>query len=123
MKKNNFFIYYRFILIMLLFAIVAWLPRVVSMKGNTFANKSSSFHETAPEAKKKIVFIAGACSHGPGEHEHNAGCKLLAGEINKNMSDVAEAIVFQGWPTDTTVLNDASTIVMYMDGGGGHLAL
>jgi hypothetical protein len=26
---------------------------------------------------KKIVFIAGAPSHGPGEHEHRAGCLLL----------------------------------------------
>ncbi|MEJ7770175.1 MAG: ThuA domain-containing protein [Chitinophagaceae bacterium] len=74
-------------------------------------------------AKKKIIFIAGSCSHGPGEHEHLAGCRLLAGELNKNMGDQAEAIVYDKWPTDSTVLNDASTIVMYMDGEKGHLAL
>ena len=28
-------------------------------------------------AEKKIVLIAGAPSHGPGEHEHRAGCLLL----------------------------------------------
>ena len=26
----------------------------------------------------KIVLVAGHPSHGPGEHEFNAGCKLLA---------------------------------------------
>lgn len=74
-------------------------------------------------AKKKIIFIAGACSHGAGQHEHNAGCKLLARELNKHMGQALEAVVFNGWPSDTTVLESASVIVMYMDGGGGHLAL
>lgn len=74
-------------------------------------------------AKKKVVFIAGACSHGVGEHEHNAGCRLLSSELNKQMGKEVESVVYNMWPTDTTVLNDASTIVLYMDGSGGHLAL
>lgn len=30
----------------------------------------------------KIVLIAGSPSHGPGEHEHHAGCQLLAKKLN-----------------------------------------
>ncbi|MEO6916835.1 MAG: ThuA domain-containing protein [Chitinophagaceae bacterium] len=73
--------------------------------------------------KKKIIFIAGACSHGPGEHEHLAGCKLLASELQKQMGNSVETSVYDLWPTDTTVLNTASAIVLYMDGGPSHLAL
>ena len=32
-------------------------------------------------AKKKIVFVAGNPSHAPGEHEHRAGCMLLADQF------------------------------------------
>jgi hypothetical protein len=28
----------------------------------------------AEDAKTKVLFIAGRPSHGPGEHEHRAGC-------------------------------------------------
>ena len=35
-------------------------------------------HGGAAEAEKKIVFIAGHPSHGYAEHEHHAGCLLLA---------------------------------------------
>ena len=37
----------------------------------------SSFQSSRAEDKKKIVLIAGRPSHGPGEHEHNAGVLLL----------------------------------------------
>ena len=73
--------------------------------------------------KKKIVFIAGACSHGPGDHEHTAGCMLLAAQLEKYMGKEVETVVYKLWPKDTTVLESASTIVMYMDGAGSHLAL
>ena len=32
----------------------------------------------AADAKKNVLMIAGKPSHGPGEHEHNAGVQLLA---------------------------------------------
>lgn len=120
-KKPTSFVYGRLSFIVLIIACVAWLPRYhvyqnTSLPGGTTEPKTS-------HAKKKIVFIAGACSHGAGEHEHNAGCRLLASEINKSMGEMAEAVVFQGWPQDTTVLDDAAAIVLYMDGGQGHLAI
>ncbi len=95
---------------------ISWLPKSGQLKV-TKANVSGL------AAKKKIIFIAGACSHGPGEHEHIAGCRLLSAELNKNAGNMVETAVFQGWPTDTTVLETASSIVLYMDGGEGHLGI
>lgn len=73
--------------------------------------------------KKKIVFIAGAPSHGPGEHEHRAGSLLLADHLNRSGLAVEAVVVTNGWPKDPSVLDDASAIVMYADGGGNHPAI
>ncbi|MGA2620093.1 MAG: family 16 glycoside hydrolase [Thermoguttaceae bacterium] len=70
---------------------------------------------------KKIVFIAGNPSHGFAEHEHNAGCLLLARLIQDNVPGVTTA-VHKGWPKDPAALAGAATIVIYADGGGGHPA-
>jgi type 1 glutamine amidotransferase len=67
----------------------------------------------------KIVLIAGKPSHGPGEHEFNAGIKLLAkclGEI----PGIKPVVVTGGWPEDEDVFEGAKSVVFFMDGGGGH---
>ncbi|MGF1583672.1 MAG: family 16 glycoside hydrolase [Gemmataceae bacterium] len=69
---------------------------------------------------KKIVLIAGRPSHGYGAHEHNAGCLLLADGLNKSGLPVQAIVVKDGWPKDTSVFEDAATIVIYADGGGRH---
>lgn len=73
-------------------------------------------------ADKKIVLIAGKASHGPGEHEHNAGLlmfqKCLASVPGLKVVEIAG-----GWPTNEAVLDDAAAIVIYSDGGDGHPAL
>ncbi len=79
----------------------------------------------AADGKKKIVFLAGAGSHGFGSHAHNAGCQLLAKALNDAMPDKLHAIVSRGWPTDAAVLDGADAIVIYCDGGrllNEHLA-
>jgi type 1 glutamine amidotransferase len=75
----------------------------------------------AQAAAKKIVLIAGGPSHGSGDHEHNAGCKLF----QKCLADVPgiEVISHTGWPSDPKALEGAAAIVIYSDGGGGHPAL
>src|SRR5580698_6291833 len=78
---------------------------------------------SAADAKKKIVFIAGNPSHGYGAHEHNAGCDLLAHSLKTAMPDLQVEVVHNGWPKDEKVLDGADTIVMYCDGGGGHMVL
>ncbi|NIP92476.1 MAG: ThuA domain-containing protein, partial [Akkermansiaceae bacterium] len=68
--------------------------------------------------------MAGHRSHGYGQHEHRAGCLLLAGQLNKHMGDQVEATVHlaKDWPGNAEVLKDADAIVFYCDGGGGHMA-
>ena len=71
-------------------------------------------------ADKKIVFIAGRPSHGPGEHEHRAGCLLLKSCL-ENVKGVTAVVYTNGWPDDATAaFNGAAAVVVYADGGGGH---
>ena len=70
---------------------------------------------------KKIAFFAGKPSHGPGEHEHRAGCLLLADQLNAHFSKQVLATVYTGgWPNDPTALDNVDAIVSFTDGGGGH---
>lgn len=74
----------------------------------------------ASAADKKIVFIAGSPSHGPGEHEHRAGCLLLKACLD-NVKGVTTVVYTNGWPDDpATAFNGAAAVVVYADGGGGH---
>jgi type 1 glutamine amidotransferase len=75
-----------------------------------------------PGGVKKVVFIAGAPSHGPGEHEHRAGSMLLADHLNRSGLPVT-AVVSNGWPADESVLAGADAIVIYADGGTGNPAI
>lgn len=72
--------------------------------------------------EKKVVFIAGRPSHGPGEHEHRAGCMLLADQLSKSGLPVKSEVVTNGWPKDESVFDGASAVVIYADGGQGHPA-
>ena len=74
--------------------------------------------------KKNVLLIAGRPSHGPGEHEHNAGIQLLAAGLKQGASGLVDVEVSLGgkWPSDEAVAK-ADTIVIYSDGGGGHPAL
>jgi len=81
--------------------------------------------ETAPrQVAPRIVFLAGNPSHGYGSHEHLAGCRILAEAIERGTQGAVTCqVIAGGWPTDASVLDGASSIVMYADGGGGHPAL
>ena len=74
--------------------------------------------------EKKVVFIAGKPSHGWGQHEHNAGCLLMANCLDqaakKDGLPVVTNIYHDGWPADPTALDNADTVVVYCDGGGRH---
>jgi type 1 glutamine amidotransferase len=67
----------------------------------------------------KIVLVAGNPSHGPGDHEFNAGCLLLQKCLNA-MPGIDAVVVKGGWPRDESVFEGAKSIVFFMDGGGGH---
>lgn len=69
---------------------------------------------------KKIVFLAGPPSHGPGEHEHRAGCLLLKSCLDQ-VPGVTCQVYSNGWPANpSAAFAGAATVVVYSDGGGGH---
>ena len=73
-------------------------------------------------ADKKIVLIAGRQSHGPGDHEHRAGCLLFQKCLN-SVPGVTSVVYSNGWPTEPNAFDGAAAIVIYSDGGGGHPAI
>src|SRR6476619_4037680 len=75
---------------------------------------------SAPAAR--IVLIAGKPSHGPGEHELNAGTLRLEKCLRQNHG-VETVVVKGGWREDEKVFAGASAIVLYMDGGVRHPVL
>lgn len=77
---------------------------------------TSAYGET-----KRILFIAGAPSHGWNQHEFPAGCELLAQCLNQSDLEI-EAQVSLGWPEDASLLENADTIVLYSDGNDDHVA-
>ena len=74
--------------------------------------------------KKSIVMIAGKPSHGPAQHEHNAGIQLLKKCLEQGVADQVDVKFHLDaeWPSQEE-LSAADTVVIYSDGGGGHPAL
>lgn len=73
--------------------------------------------------RKKVVFVAGRPSHGPGQHEHNAGCLLLASHLERSLEGKVLTQVYRnGWPADLTALQNADALVLYSDGAARHVA-
>ena len=74
---------------------------------------------TASAADKKLVIVAGTVSHGPGDHEFNAGSLLLQ-KCLKGTPGLQVTVINNGWPQDDSVFDSADAIFLYMDGGAGH---
>ena len=77
-------------------------------------------------APKSILLIAGPKSHDAGEHEHLAGCELLAKHLASSGLDLTVE-VSSGWPQDATKVDAADSLVLYGDGlefhpANGHVA-
>lgn len=85
-----------------------------------FASARLAAAEGAKDGKK-IVFVAGKPSHGYGAHEHNAGCILLAKELEKALPNYKTVVYRNGWPTEAGAFDGADAIIMYCDGGNGHM--
>jgi len=84
------------------------------LRGLAFSAESPGKAET-----KTIVMVAGKPSHGPGDHEHNAGVLLLQKYL-KNVPGVKAVVHLNGWPKDPAAFDGADSIILFMDGGGGH---
>lgn len=74
--------------------------------------------------KKNVLLIAGKASHGPGEHEHNAGVQLLAKCLQQGAADLVDVKVKLNaeWPSAEEMAK-ADSILIYSDGGGAHPAV
>ncbi|MEM9281771.1 MAG: ThuA domain-containing protein [Verrucomicrobiota bacterium] len=75
-----------------------------------FAIPSSLLAETT-----RILFLAGARSHGSGAHEFNAGCHLLAKALNEQSGLDVEATVINGWPDDESIFDGVAATIIYSD--------
>ena len=73
-------------------------------------------------APKRIVMVAGRPSHGPGQHEHNAGVALFKQCLDR-VSGVQAVAHFSGWPTDPNAFQGADAVLVYADGGNNHPAI
>lgn len=82
------------------------------------AAASPAFAKPDPKPKK-LVLIAGTPSHGPGDHEFNAGV-LLLDKCLKGVPGLETVVFTSGYPKDDSALASADGILCYADGGGGH---
>src|SRR5439155_755759 len=85
----------------------------------TLAVGSRSPLVKAEEKKKKLVMIAGTPSHGPGDHEFNAGVRLLE-KCLKDFPKLETVVFLSGYPKDDSALDTADAILCYADGGTNH---
>ncbi|MBT3293640.1 MAG: hypothetical protein HN919_02810 [Verrucomicrobia bacterium] len=72
---------------------------------------------------KKICFVAGRESHGQAAHAHGPGLQYFADELEAHMPAIETAIHKGGWPEDPAFFTGADAIVIYCDGGRGHVAM
>ncbi len=75
---------------------------------------------TSPAADKKIVFIAGPPSHGPGDHEYRADCFLFKSCLDK-IPGVTSEVYSNGWPANpAAAFAGVDEVVICSDGGPAH---
>lgn len=76
----------------------------------------------ASAADKKVLLIAGPPSHGPGQHEHNAGVLLLQ-KCLAGTPGLKTQTVLNGWPKDAAMLEGVDAVIIFADGGPNHIAI
>ena len=74
------------------------------------------------EIPKSILFLAGAPSHGWGEHEFHDGCRVLAKALDESGLKVRTTIKYDKWP-EGDALEGIDALVIYCDGDEKHVAL
>jgi type 1 glutamine amidotransferase len=70
---------------------------------------------------RQVLFLAGSPSHGYGAHDHLAGCRLLSKSLNDSNVAIESRVYHYDWPRDAKVFDGVDCVVMYGDGGGGHM--
>jgi type 1 glutamine amidotransferase len=75
------------------------------------------------KARRKVLFLAGDPSHGYGAHDHLAGSRLLAKSLNDSGLPIEANVSHYGWPRDAKAFDGVDCVVMYGDGGDGHMVM
>jgi type 1 glutamine amidotransferase len=75
-------------------------------------------HAKTPDGHRKIVLIAGSKSHGAGMHEYLKSVRLVKVLLDRapGLKGVQTEVVYDGWPTDTSVFDNADSVVFVSDG-------
>jgi type 1 glutamine amidotransferase len=70
------------------------------------------------DGHRRIVLIAGSKTHGPGEHEYLKTIRLFKVLLDRapSLKGAETLTVYDGWPTDESILDTADTIVYISDG-------
>lgn len=90
----------------------AWLGWMAALMAAAAVTSSTA-------AERKLVMIAGKPSHGPGDHEFNAGVLLLK-QCLAAYPGLKISAYNQGWPNDPKAFDGADAVFLFSDGGGGH---
>ncbi len=69
------------------------------------------------------MFLSGKPSHGYAHTEQYAGDMLLARLLNENVPSVYCEVYKHEWPADAKAFDGAAAIVIFCDGGDGHMAI
>jgi type 1 glutamine amidotransferase len=77
----------------------------------------------ADKTKRKVLFLAGNPSHDYGSHDHLAGCMLLSKSLNETSVPIESHVYHFDWPQDSKAFEGVDCVVMYGDGGSGHMVI
>src|SRR5215217_8204873 len=102
------------------------MPRLTLLAGSSLLLLlcvMASFVSAAeqPNGKRKVLFLAGKPSHGYGAHDHLAGCMLLSKSLNESGLPIESDVYHYDWPKDEKLFDGVACVVMYGDGGPGHM--
>jgi tetratricopeptide (TPR) repeat protein len=93
----------------------------VALRQNAATSTQPHNVHAGGDREQKVLFLAGAPSHGYGAHDHWAGCKLLAKSLNDSGLAIEAEVHRYGWPEDSKIFDGVDCVVIYADGGGGHI--
>lgn len=97
------------------------LVRSLCVLALAFAATQFALAVDKANGKHKVLFLAGKPSHGYGAHDHLAGCMLLAKSLNESGLPIECEVYHYDWPADPRKFDDVDCVVMYGDGGPGHM--
>ncbi len=74
----------------------------------------------AQAADKHVLLVAGNPSHGPGQHEHNAGVQLLA-KCLAGVPGLKVDVLLNSAPAPAGAIERADAVIIFSDGGLRHV--